>query len=58
MIYTYKCAKCGEFEIRLKVAELPLTHCPKCEGGEIERVYKPISAVYKCGGFYSKDNQK
>ena len=55
MRYLYSCKKCGEFEVNLMVAELPLEKCPTCEGVDIKRVYKPITTIYKTGGFYSTD---
>ena len=54
--YSYKCEKCGEFEIFGTIREC-LTKCPTC-GGECYRIIsKNVNAHYKSEGFYKYDTR-
>lgn len=55
MVYTFKCEKCGEIEVTMSYKELPLKECPHCKG-KVERVFKPVMDVWKCGGAYGKSS--
>jgi putative FmdB family regulatory protein len=53
--YEYQCKGCSHrFEIWQKMADEPLTICPKC-GGTIRRVLFPAGVVFKGAGFYKTD---
>lgn len=39
MTYTYKCPKCGEFDIEQSMKDNPIEKCPTCDS-EVARVYK------------------
>lgn len=55
-IYEYGCESCGhELEALQKIADAPLTQCPKCNE---ERLIKKVSAAafrLKGGGWYETD---
>jgi putative FmdB family regulatory protein len=56
-IYQYRCKACEyEFEIRQRMADDPLTHCPVCQG-EIRRIVNSVGVVFKGKGFYVTDNR-
>lgn len=38
-IYTFKCPKCGEFDVELNIGDNPIIYCEKCDN-EVKRVYK------------------
>jgi len=51
MTYTFKCKKCGEFDIKMSHEEIKeLIKCPKC-GSNSRREYKPIR--WKVPGGYN-----
>src|ERR1700704_864197 len=53
--YGYRCGSCGhEFEIRQKMADEPLTTCPKCKGKLAKMLY-PVGISFKGSGFYTTD---
>lgn len=39
MQYTFKCPKCGEFNLELRIGERQPTNCKKCNS-EIRRIFK------------------
>lgn len=52
--YDYKCEKCGKiFESELH----GLKTCKYC-GGKVNRLWKPLSVIYKSDGFYTTDSKK
>src|SRR5579884_4296631 len=54
--YEYLCQACSHrFETWQKMAEEPLTTCPKC-GQHIRRVLYPAGIVFKGSGFYKTDH--
>ena len=53
MEYTYKCQKCGEFQVECKITEKAIKECPKC-GQPVTRVYKPAAVIWKCSGAFGK----
>lgn len=55
--YTYKCEKCGKFDVSQSIKEEALTVCPNC-GGHIKRVIgNNVNVILKGSGFYSTDNK-
>jgi putative FmdB family regulatory protein len=50
-IYEYKCKKCGEkFEMKLGIFQNKKSvKCPKCGGGEPERVFSSFSTDSRSG---------
>lgn len=56
--YNFKCASCGEIELVLKMSEIPLKKCPKCESEKIERDFKPIPIIWNCQGSFGKSTDK
>lgn len=56
MIYPFKCKKCGEFELKLKMSEIPLKKCPHCGSKKVERIFTVVDSIWKVGGAYSKQN--
>lgn len=54
-IYEYLCSQCNErHEIIQRLAEDPLTHCPKC-GGEMRKLISSPAIQFKGSGFYKTD---
>ena len=54
-IYGYRCSNCGhEFEIQQKMADKPLTACPKCQG-KLTKILYPVGISFKGSGFYTTD---
>lgn len=55
MYYKFECKNCGEFEIKLKMSEVPLKQCPHCGGQEVQRVFDSgILSIWKTDGAHSK----
>lgn len=54
MIYLFRCPKCGEIELNIKVAELSMAKCPHCLNENIERIWSAVSSVWNCNGNYGK----
>ncbi len=53
--YGYRCSNCGhEFEIQQKMADKPLTACPKCQG-KLTKILYPVGISFKGSGFYTTD---
>jgi len=54
-LYDYKCEKCGHlFEVKQRITEEPLKHCPKCKG-RIKRLISPAGIIFKGSGFHVTD---
>lgn len=54
-IYEYLCSQCNErHEIIQRIADAPLTHCPKC-GGEMKKLISSPAIQFKGSGFYKTD---
>lgn len=52
-IYEYECQSCGHrFEEWQKMSDKPVSVCPKCEGGKVERLISQTSFQLKGGGWY------
>jgi putative FmdB family regulatory protein len=58
MRYPFICENCGEFEFEVKISDMPLKKCPHCNDEKIERVFKPITSIWKCDGTFSRPNHK
>lgn len=55
--YEYKCKDCDEsFEVVHGINET-VESCGSC-GGEVRRVFHPVSIVFKGSGFYATDSRK
>lgn len=56
--YVYKCGNCEHmFEVRQRMADDPLTDCPKCNESALRRVVNNVGIVFKGSGFYVTDNR-
>ena len=54
-IYEYQCQECSDrHEIIQRIADPPLTHCPKCGGGMKKLISSP-AIQFKGSGFYKTD---
>ena len=53
-LYTYTCPNCGEITLEKKMSEPEFKICPVCNG-ELQRVWKPITDIWKCGGNYGRN---
>ena len=57
-IYVYECDACGlRFERLQRMADDPLTDCPKC-GGHVRRIIQPVGIIFRGSGFYVTDNRQ
>ena len=57
-LYDYKCSKCGYiFEVKQRITEDPLQHCPKCKG-HIKRLISAAGIIFKGSGFHVTDYAK
>jgi putative FmdB family regulatory protein len=53
--YGYRCGNCGhQFEIQQRMADEPLTTCPKCQG-KLSKILYPVGISFKGSGFYTTD---
>ena len=56
-IYEYECTCCSSrFEIKRSFNEDGTVACPEC-GGDTQRIFSPVTVIYKGPGFYSTDNR-
>ena len=56
-IYEYECNGCSfRFELKRSLNEDTLVSCPQC-GCETQRIFSPVSVIFKGSGFYSTDNR-
>ncbi len=54
--YDYQCEKCGAFEFHQKMSDPPLTACPQCGGGRVEKLFsRNVNFLFKGSGFYITD---
>lgn len=52
-IYEYGCEKCSEtVEVIQKIADQPLTKCPKCNENTLKKLTSMSSFQLKGGGWY------
>ncbi|MFC1968791.1 FmdB family zinc ribbon protein [Chloroflexota bacterium] len=57
-LYEYQCMHCStQFEIRCSSNDESAVTCPKCHG-EGQRMFSPVSVIFKGSGFYTTDNRK
>lgn len=58
--YDYKCSSCQKTaEIKQKISEPALTHCPFCDAETFKRIpSKEVSIQFKGSGFYINDYGK
>lgn len=59
MTYTYKCNDCniGEFIIEKSMSDNSPVKCPDCNSENVNRVYKPITPIWKCNGAFGKSTK-
>ena len=58
-VYTYRCESCGvQFEKSQKFTDKPLTRCPECRRGTVNRIPQPSAIVFKGSGWYATDSRK
>lgn len=56
---SYKCTneECKEFELEVSVNESDANvKCPYC-GSEVQRLFRPINAIWNCSGAHGKSNK-
>lgn len=57
--YEYCCDDCGEcFEVFQKIADEPLTICPKCGGHLKKKITAGAGVIFKGTGFYETDYKR
>jgi len=57
-IYIYHCANCNyEFEYSQRFSDPHLKKCPQCGKMTLNKVFTPVTVIYKGSGFYSTDNR-
>lgn len=56
-VYVYHCSNCGfQFEQNQSFSEAPLIICPDCGKPSLQKVFTPVTVIYKGSGFYSTDH--
>ncbi|MFC2024895.1 FmdB family zinc ribbon protein [Chloroflexota bacterium] len=56
-IYEYECTCCASrFELKRSFSENTPVSCPRC-GGDAQRIFSPVSIIFKGSGFYSTDSR-
>jgi len=56
-IYVYHCSNCGyQFEQNQSFSDPPLKRCPDCDKLSLNKVFTPVTVIYKGSGFYSTDH--
>ena len=52
-VYEYECQECSKvFEVQQKIADKPLSNCPKCQG-PVKKLMSMTSFQLKGGGWYA-----
>lgn len=56
-IYLYQCQTCNtKHEVLQKFSDPPLNTCPRCGGGNVQKLFTPeIGLSFKGSGFYITD---
>ena len=55
-LYEYHCDACEhEFEALQKMSDAPLTRCPKCEQGQLQKMVSAAAFQLKGSGWYVTD---
>ena len=56
--YHYRCSTCGvEFDRFQKFSDKPLSRCPECRTGTVNRIPQPPAIVFKGSGWYATDHR-
>ncbi len=56
-IYEYECTGCSfRFELKQSFSEDTTVSCPRC-GGKVQRIFSPVSIIFKGTGFYVTDSR-
>jgi predicted nucleic acid-binding Zn ribbon protein len=53
-MYIFRCRKCGEM---IEIPDRPSEAIPCLCGGEFARLFTAPAVIYRCSGFYSKDQR-
>lgn len=57
-VYAYSCNSCGlQFERMQRFSEPPVSDCPECDEGSVQRVIQPVGIIFKGSGWYVKDSK-
>ncbi len=57
-VYAYGCNSCGfQFERRQRFSDSPVSDCPECDNGSVQRVIQPVGIIFKGSGWYVKDSK-
>ena len=57
-VYAYGCSSCGlQFERRQRFSDSPVSDCPECDDGSVQRVIQPVGIIFKGSGWYVKDSK-
>lgn len=55
-IYEYQCASCGhKLEALQKISDAPLTECPACQKGNLQKLVSAAGFQLKGTGWYATD---
>ena len=54
-IYTYRCASCGDRDVRQPITADSLTECPECQG-PVRKVITAPGVTFNGSGFYRTDS--
>lgn len=58
-LYEYECASCGaRFERIQKFSDPPVTECPTCRSGPVQKLLSSPAIQFKGSGFYITDYPK
>ena len=56
--YTYRCQSCGvQFDRYQSFNDKPLTRCPECRKGKVQRVVQASAIVFRGSGWYKTDSR-
>jgi putative FmdB family regulatory protein len=57
-VYAYSCNSCGfQFERKQRFSDSPVSDCPECDDGSVQRVIQPVGIIFKGSGWYVKDSK-
>jgi len=58
-VYEYECRRCKHrFELIQKLSDPPLSKCPKCKKGEVQKLLSAAGLQFKGSGWYVTDYSK
>jgi putative FmdB family regulatory protein len=57
-VYAYSCNSCGlQFERMQRFNDTPVSDCPECDDGSVQRIIQPVGIIFKGSGWYVKDSK-